>query len=292
VFRRKKYGGSKGNPSELKTPLGVTVAAVIGAVFMGLPLVYMVVNALKPLDELFIFPPPLWVRRPTLDNFRDLVLAAESSVVPFSRYIFNSLFVSTAIVAVSILIGAMFAYPLAKHTFPGKRLFDFLIVASLMFTTEVIQIPRYLIVNSLGMIDTYWALIIPSLAYSLGVFLMRQFLVQFPNVLIEAARMDGANEWQVFTKVVLSFIKPALATTAVLAFQAAWNDTYGPMIFLRSEAMKTLPVAMQTIMSNAGIARVGANNAAGLIMVIPPILVFLLMQANVLRTFAYSGIKA
>ena len=193
--------------------------------------------------------------------------------------------------ASSILLAAAYAYPVAKHKFPGKSFFATIIVASLMFSNEVIQIPRYLIVNRLGMIDTYLALIVPSLAFPLGVFLMQQFLAQFPDVLIEAARSDGANEWQIFWHIVMPYARPALATAAVLVFQAAWNDTYGPMTFLRSEAMKTLPVAISTITSNVGIARLGAANAAAAIMVVPPIAVFLFMQANVLKTFAHSGIK-
>lgn len=286
---RRRRGGK---PGQLKAPLILKVLITVFAVVMVLPLIYILVNSLKPLDELLRFPPPPWVEKPTMNNFRDLILAASTSVVPFTRYIFNSVFTSSVTVVVSLVIGAMFAFPLGKQRFPGKRALDFLLVASLMFTPEVIQIPRYLVVNGLRMIDTYWALIIPSLAFTLGVFLLRQFVVSFPDALIESAKIDGATDWQVFWRLVVPYLRPGLATAAVLAFQAAWNDSYGPMLFLRSEAMKTLPIAIATIMGASSIARIGAQAAAGFVMILPPVLLFVLMQANVLRTFAYSGIKS
>lgn len=263
------------------------------AAFMAMPLVYLISSAFKPIEELFVFPPRFFVRHPTVQNFVSLLLAASGSSVPFSRHAFNSVFVSSLTVVGSVLLSSMAAYPLAKHRFPGRDLIFVGIVSALMFAPEVTQIPRYLVVNKLGLIDTYGALVIPNLAGALGLFLTRQFLEQIPNALLEAARVDGASEWTIYTKVIMPIIKPACATVAMLVFVASWNDTFSPLVFTRSEAMKTLPLVVQTIAGGPGvIARTGAVMAASFILTMPTIIVFLLLQRLVLETMVHSGIKA
>ncbi|MEW6228291.1 MAG: carbohydrate ABC transporter permease [Bacillota bacterium] len=263
------------------------------AAFMAMPLVYLISSAFKPIEELFVFPPRFFVRHPTIQNFVTLLLAVSGSSVPFSRYAFNSVFVSSLTVVGSVLLSSMAAYPLAKHRFPGRDLIFLGIVSALMFAPEVTQIPRYLVVNKLGLIDTYGALVIPNLAGALGLFLTRQFLEQIPNALLEAARVDGASEWTIYTKVIMPIIKPACATVAMLVFVASWNDTFSPLVFTRSEAMKTLPLAVQTIAGGPGvIARTGAVMAASFVLTVPTIIVFLLLQRLVLETMVHSGIKA
>jgi len=262
------------------------------AAFMMLPLVFVVVNALKPLDELMLFPPRFWVQRPTLSNFGDLLLATSATTVPFVRYVFNSIIVSVAVVVLTILIGSMAAYALSnKHKFPGQELFFILVVSSLMFAGEVTSIPRYLIVNKLGWIDHYWALIIPPLAGGYGVFLMKQFIDQVPREIMEAAIIDGANEWTIFWKLIMPGAQSAWATLGITQFVSTWNDAFSPLIFTRTEVMKTLPLMLQTV-GGGSVARLGAGAAATFLMVFPPIIIFVFLQSRVVESMAYSGIKS
>ncbi|HHV54997.1 MAG TPA: carbohydrate ABC transporter permease [Firmicutes bacterium] len=261
------------------------------AAFMLLPLVFVVVNALKPIDELLLYPPRFWVQRPTLANFGDLVLASSALTVPFIRYVFNSVFVTVTVVGLTILVGSMAAYALSnKHRWPGQELFFTLVVSALMFAPEVTSIPRYLIVNRLGWIDHYWALIIPPLASTYAVFLMKQFIDQVPREIIEASIIDGATDWTIFWKIIMPFAQSAWATLGITSFVATWNDAFSPLIFTRTEVMKTLPLMLQTI--GGGIARAGAGAAATFLMIFPPIIIFTFLQSRVVESMAYSGIKS
>ncbi|HEY0827465.1 MAG TPA: carbohydrate ABC transporter permease [Bacilli bacterium] len=256
------------------------------------PLVYLVSTAFKPTPELFLFPPRFFVVNPTLRNFYDLLLITGNSMVPFSRYIFNSLFVTLGVVSFGVVFGAMAAYPLSKHRFPMRNILFGLIILSLMFAPQVTNIPQYLVITKLGLINTYWALIIPGIANTVGLFLMKQFCDQIPEALLEAAKIDGANEWRTFWTVVMPMLKPAWATFALFSFLASWNDAGSSMLFTTTENMKTLPYALQTISGGAGVvARVGTLGAASLLMTIPPVVVFIISQKLVLETMAHSGLK-
>jgi ABC-type glycerol-3-phosphate transport system permease component len=260
--------------------------------FTALPLLYIVVTAFKPIDELFIYPPRFWVQRPTFDNFRSLVWSLSSSEIPFLRYLFNSVFTTIVIVFLTVVISSMGAYGLEKHRVPfGKVVFN-IVVAALMFSPHVTRIPSYLVVNKLGMIDTYWALIIPALAYPYYLFLMKQFITQFPNELLESARMDGAREGWVFLRVVMPNIKPAWSTLIVLSFVLYWNDVNAPLVYTQRQVMKVLPLAINTVAGTGGNARLGATMAATLIMIVPTIAIYTFMQAQVIKTMVHSGIKA
>jgi ABC-type glycerol-3-phosphate transport system permease component len=256
------------------------------------PLVYMASTALKPISELFLFPPRFFVVNPTLLNFRDLLLITGTSFVPFPRYIFNSVVVTLGIVVLGVLISAMAAYPLAKHDMPFKKAIFSMIVTSLMFSPMVLQIPQYLLISKIGLMNTYAAMILPYLAAPIGMFLMTQFLRQIPDALLEAARMDGASEWRLFFTVVMPLLKPAIATFALFSFIQAWNDPYPAMVYTTHEDMKSLPLAIQTISGGVGvIARVGTLGAASFLMLIPTIIVFIITQRMVLQTMAHSGLK-
>jgi ABC-type glycerol-3-phosphate transport system permease component len=264
--------------------------------FFGLlmlaPLVYMASTSLKPTAELFLFPPRFFVINPTLKNFYQLLLVTGTSFVPFTRYIFNSLVVTTGIVVGGVFISAMAAYPLAKHDMPFKKGIFNMIILALMFSPLVLQIPQYLVVSKIGLMNTYFAQIIPYLAAPIGMFLMTQFLKQIPDALLEAARMDGASEWKVFWIVIIPMLKPAIATFALFSFIQAWNDPYPSMVYATLEDMKSLPLAIQTISGGAGVvARVGTFAAASFLMIIPTILVFIITQRMVLQTMAHSGLK-
>lgn len=280
-LRRLDYGG-------IFLYLFLTVFGLL----MLLPLIYMAVTAVKPTSELFMFPPRFFVVNPTLMNFRDLLLITGTSAVPFSRFIFNSIIVTSAIVVGGVVISAMAAYPLAKHNMPFKSFIFNMIVAALMFSPLVLQIPQYLLISRSGLMNTYWAMILPYLAAPMGMFLMTQFLRQLPDALLEAARIDGATEWKVFWVVVMPMLKPAISTFALFSFISAWNDPYPSMVYTTVQEMKTLPLAIQTISGGVGVvARVGTLAAASFLMIIPTILVFVITQRMVLQTMAHSGLK-
>lgn len=284
LFRRSKVKSDATAFYWILTPL---------AVFMALPIIYLVSTAFKPLDELFLFPPRFLVRNPTFDNFTDLLLATSTSFVPFSRYIYNSAVVTVVSVFATIAISSLGAYPLAKDkTLPGRDAIFSLIIAALMFAGEVTQIPRYLVILRAGLIDTYGALIIPGLASSYFLFLMRQFMEQVPDEVIEAARIDGASELKIFWDIVMPQCQNAWATIAIFSFINTWNDGGSSVLYTRSEAMRTLPAAIQTMGGGpTNIARAGAQAAAGFLQTMPVIIIYLLLQRRVIATMAYSGLK-
>lgn len=263
------------------------------AAFMILPLVYMVSTAFKPLEEMFLYPPRFFVRNPTWQNYTDLLVAISGLSVPFLRYFFNSLFVTICVTGGSVIVSSMAAYPLAKYPrMPGAKLFFNIVIATLMFAPEVTQIPRYLIVNQFHLIDTYAGLILPLLAGSYGMFLMKQFMENLPAEIIEAAKVDGASEWQIFWKIVMPLVRPAWITLILLSFIGTWNDYFTPLIFTRSEQMKTLPLVLSTLGGGPGIvARTGAVAAASLLVTLPTLLLFIFLQRYVMETMAHSGIK-
>ncbi|WIV20925.1 carbohydrate ABC transporter permease [Paenibacillus polygoni] len=261
--------------------------AVIGA-FMVLPLVYAINAAFKPLDEIFIFPPTLFVRNPTLDNFADLINLLSASWVPFTRYIFNTIFITGVGIVGHVLLASAAAYPLAKHRIPGTNVMFKLIVLSLMFTPAVTAIPTYMIMSFLGWVDTYWAVIIPAFSYPLGLYLMKQFMEQIPDALIEAAKIDGATEYRIFWTIVMPNVKPAWLTLIILLFQILWGtDGNG---FIYSEQLKTLTSATTNIVQG-GIARAGVGAAVALMMMSVPITIFVFSQSRIIETMATSGMK-
>lgn len=261
--------------------------AVFGC-FSALPLVLTISNAFKPLDEIFLYPPRFFVKNPTLDNFSDLINALGSSLVPFSRYFFNTIMVTIVGTFGHIIISSMCAYPLAKYKVPGGAIVSGLVVYSLMFPSSVTSIPNYLVLNTLGLIDTYWSVILPAFAYSTGLYLMRQFMSSVPTSLIEAAKIDGANEFTIYFKVVMPLVKPAWVTLIILLFQSLWS-TYGSTTIYR-EDYKMVSYALNQI-ATAGAARQGTLAAVSLIMIIVPIGVFVISQSQVMETMAHSGMK-
>lgn len=259
--------------------------------FTSLPLVYVIVTAFKPLDELLRFPPRFFVQRPTVKNFSDLVFAVGSSSVPFMRYLTNSLVISVITVFLTVIVSSMGAYAMTKLDLPLKKFIFSVVIAALMFPAEVTQIPNYLTVNAMGLVNTSWALIIPKIAVAFNFFLMKQFCEQLPNPLLEAARIDGAKEFKIFTKIVFPFLRPAWATLIVFSFVSNWNDYFGPLVYINDQAKKTLPLAIQSISEGGSLARAGAAAAATFIMTIPTVLIYTIMQKRVIETMAHSGIK-
>ncbi|MBT3202556.1 MAG: carbohydrate ABC transporter permease [Phycisphaerales bacterium] len=282
-FLRKK----RLNRSKWGDALTFLVLIVLG-VFMALPFYIAIVNSLKPLEELFLYPPRLYVVRPTLDNFFNLGLVVQQLWVPFSRYLFNSVFASVVATVGHVVIASMAAFSLAKYKFPGSLLLFNVVVLSLLFAGEVTFIPRYIVLAKTGLINTYLALIVPWLAGSLGLFLMKQFMGQIPDELLESARMDGATVPRIYWSVAMPIVTPAWLTATVLAFQAIWNDPGSGYIF--NEELKPITTALRQI-AGAGIGRAGVVAAAGVLMFVPPVITFIAVQRKVLQTMAHSGIK-
>ncbi len=258
------------------------------AFVMAFPIIYAVSNALKPLDELFKFPPRIFAQNPTLDNFSDLFVTMGKSWVTFSRYLFNTVFITFLGTAGHLFIASMGAFVLAKYDFPGNKAFFKIVTVAMMFTGLVTQIPNYLILNRLGWIDTYWSIIIPAFASPLGLFLMKQFMEGLPDSLIEAAKIDGATEWKVFTRIVMPNVKPAWMTLIIFSVQALWNNRAATYIY--SEERKTLVYALSQIQSG-GIARTGQGAAVLVVVMIVPILIFIFSESQILETMASSGLK-
>jgi putative chitobiose transport system permease protein len=261
---------------------------MIGA-FMALPLVYSVIQAFKPAEELFLFPPRFFVRRPTFENFGVVIQLTQIMWVPFSRYVFNSLFVSVLGTFVYIIIASLTAYPLAKHNFPGKTVMGAIIIWSLLFRPEVTGIPQYLVIAKLGLINSYWAILLPAFAGTFGVFLMRQFIVaSIPDDTLESAKIDGAGEIRIYWSVVMPSVKPAWLTLLIFTFQGFWNAT--GIQYIYDENLKMLPTVLQQ-MAAGGIARAGAGAAVSLLLMIPPIALFIVSQSSILETMSHSGLK-
>lgn len=262
---------------------------ILFGAFAILPLIYTVITSFKPLDELLIFPPRFYVVRPTFENYKVLPTLLSNLKIPLSRYVFNSLFVSVVATVLHIFVASGAAYTISKSTIKYKNFVFSFVQFALLFNAYTLAIPRYLIYSNLGMIDSYWVYILPYIPSALGVFLMKQFMdTGIPDALLEAAQIDGAGQFRIFFRIALPLVKPAWLTLALFAFRDMWTITGSGTIF--TESLKTLPEITTTIASG-GLARSGSAMAMSVIMMIPPIIVYLISQNSVKETMSTSGIK-
>ena len=285
-FRRGKVG------NRLNRGIGgdLLVILFVGsfAAFAGLPLVFNVMHSFKPLGELFLFPPRFFVMEPTIANYVGLFQMSTNMWVPFTRYLFNSLWITFAGTLGQLIVVSLAAYPLAIHVFPGRAILNQTIIFALLFTTMVLAIPSYVIMTYMGLVDTHLAIILPAMQRTVGLFLMVSFMYQVPMDSIEAARIDGCNEFKILWKIIMPVVKPATMTIIIFSFQELWRSTGDG--FIITENLKTLPVAFQQIQAG-GIARAGIGSAATVIMMVPPMILFFIAQQRVMETMAHSGIK-
>ncbi len=266
-----------------------TFFLIFFGLFSILPMIYSISTSLKPLDELLVYPPRFFVVRPTLENYTVIPSLLDNLAVPLSRYIFNSLFISLATTVLHVIVASMGAFVLSKSKVRGKKIIFSIIQFSLLYNSYTLAIPRYLIYSYLGMIDTYLVYILPMIPSSMGVFLMKQYMdAAVPDALIEAARIDGAGTMRVFWQLVMPIVKPGWLTLTLFAFRDLWQLVEGGTIF--SEELKTLPSAASTIAAG-GLTRQGSAMAVTVIMMIPPILVYMVSQGSVTKTMSSSGIK-
>ncbi|MGM9652504.1 MAG: carbohydrate ABC transporter permease [Eubacteriales bacterium] len=269
--------------------LGITVVLAIFGVFMFLPMLYILMNSVKPLDELWIYPPRFYVVSPTFENFRSLFSLMGDSWVPFSRYIFNTVFISVVGTFGNLMLSSMAAYALAKIPFPGAKWMFKLVRTALMFSSTVTGIANFIVMSMLGWVDTYWAIIVPAFASSLGLYLMKQFMDSNVTAeVLESARLDGASEFKTFWTIAMPMVKPAWLTLIIYCFKDLWNA--GASIYVYSEELKSLNYAISQITAG-GVARAGASAAASVVMMMVPIIVFVISQSNIIETMGTSGMK-
>ena len=287
-MRVKLFGKAKVNRSHAGNVV-IYVFVIAFAALQSLTVLFTVFSAFKPLNEIYLNPPNLFVINPTLDNFRDAFKVMNSSWVPFFRYIFNSLFVTAAGILLTVLLSSLAAYPLAKmKTMPGAKFMAWFIVLSLMLSPDVSGMTTFLLMSKLQMINTHLSIIVPALATAFNVFLLKQFMEQMiPDSLVEAAKIDGANEFVIWFRIALPIIKPAIFTMVIFSMQSLWNNP-GTMIY--SEELKTLPYAMQQLVAG-GISRTGIASAVGVMILVVPFLSFVFFQSKVIETMSTSGIK-
>ena len=283
VFKSKRGARSMGGN------IALALALIGMAVIFLLPIIFMVNNAFKPLYEIMRIPPTILVRNPTMENFHALSNFFNNTLVPIERYIFNTGFIVALGVFGQVLFGSMAAYPLAKFDFFGEKFLSSLIVIALMFSPVVTAVPNYLILSYLGLVDTYFAVILPSFGTTLGLFLMRNFMTQVPNSLIEAANIDGAGDFKTLWAVVMPAVKPAWITLFIFSFQAMWGLTGAQVIY--TENLKPLPAALNQIATTVSIARMGEVMVVSLLMFLVPLVIFMIVQSQVMETMTTSGMK-
>ena len=283
----KKSKGKHINGS-LGGDIAIFILLALLGIFMLFPLYYSIIQSFKPISELFVFPPKLYVLQPTGENFSNLFKVAGNLWVPFSRYVFNSVFITVVITLMHVFVVCNCAYCLSKCRFPGYSALNQLIVISMLFTSTATWIMQFVVMAKMHMINTYWALILPSVATSMGLYLMRQNMSTINDAIIDAAKVDGAGAFRTCWQVVIPNQKPAIATLIIFVFQGAWNVQGGALVY--KEDLKTLPTIMSQIAAS-GIARQGIIYASAVVLMIPPLVIFLIAQSNVMETMANSGMK-
>lgn len=287
------YKGKRINPKKFdRSQIKILLIILPLVIFMAMPIIFIINHAFKPMEELFAFPPTFFVKNATLENFTKLVKFSRASSIPLSRYIFNSLIVTVLTVGLSLLLTTMAAFALSKIKFKGRNMLTQINQIAIMFVGTAVLIPRYLVICNLGLIDNVLAHVLPLVAMPVALFLVKQFVEQVPDSLLEAAYMDGATDMQVYLKVIMPMIKPAIATAAILVFQQVWTNMETSNYFMNDDGMKTLTFYMNTLANaNNGVAGQGIQAAASLIMFVPNLVLFVILQRSVMNTMANSGIK-
>ena len=292
-WKRMKNKGKKINPKKFEIgQLKILLIILPLVIFMGMPIIFIINHAFKPMEELFAFPPTFFVRNATLENFTKLMKFYDTNGIPLSRYVFNSLLVTGITMLLSLLLTTMSAFALAKIKFKGRNMLTQINQIAIMFVSTAVLIPRYLVICQLGLIDNLLAHVLPLVAMPVALFLVKQFVEQVPDSLLEAAYMDGATDWAVYWKVIMPMIRPAMATAAILIFQQVWTNMETSSYFFNDDSMKTLTFSMNTLVNvNNSVAGQGMSAAASLIMFIPNLVLFIFLQNKVMNTMASSGIK-
>ncbi len=297
-WRRKFFGlrNSGVNPRGFHvSQLSFYIILVPLAAFMVLPIIFIFSHAFKPPEELFAYPPHFFVLNPTFKNFTDLFNRFSTSGVPVIRYLFNSITITAVTVFVSIFVSSMAAFSLSKKRFGLKKTLFAVNTVALMFVPIAVTIPRFLIIERLNLLNTFWVHILPALAMPVGLFLIKQFIDGVPNEVVEAAQIDGASDWYIYWHIILPMIRPAIATIAILTFQATWNNAEISNLYITQENLKTFAFYLTTLTATTAganpVAGQGIAAAASLIMFVPNLIIFLILQSQVMSTMSHSGLK-
>lgn len=287
------YNATKINPDKFdKSQIKFHIFLSLLSMFMILPIIYVFSTAFKPMNELFMYPPRFFVQNPTLNNFSDLLAVSSTSDIPVSRYLLNSIGITIIVLILSVIFSSMAGFAMSKLQFKGKKLLFEVNQIALMFVGASVTIPRYLLIDQLGMLDTIWVHIFPVLAIPVGLFLIKQFIDQVPDAVIEAAKIDSATDIQIYIHIILPLIRPAISTIVILAFQTVWNDAATSMLYINSDQLNTFAYYISTLTTTTNtVAGQGIAAAASLIMFLPNLIMFVIMQSQVMSTVAHSGIK-
>lgn len=286
------FQGTRINPKRFSlSQLKFYMILIPLGIFMILPVIYIINQAFKPLGELYAFPPTIFVKNPTLKNFQDLFALSGTSGVPMTRYLLNSVVITVLTIIINLIITICAAYAFSKKKFRIKNALFNINQMALMFVATAVAVPRYIVIVNSGMIDTWMAHILPLIAMPVGLFLVKQFVDQIPDALIEAAVMDGAKDFKIIQKVIIPLTKPALATTVVLTFQAVWQATEASNNFISNDTMRTLAFYLNSLSTNNAVAATGMTAAASVILFLPNLIIFVIMQSKVMNTMTHSGIK-
>lgn len=289
----KKFRAIKINPKKFsldQIPFLLMVLPV--ATFMVFPLLYIFNHAFKPFDELIEYPPKFFVRRPTLDNFVDLFDVASSTGIPVTRYLFNSVVITIIVVTLSVFLATITGYALSKMKFHFNKYLTKINTIAMMFVGTAVVIPRYLVIQQMGLIDNFLVHIVPMIAIPVGLFLVKQFIDQVPDEIIDAAKIDGASHFTIYWKIIVPLIFPAIATIGILSFQGVWNNADISATFINTDSLKTFAFYMSTLSSTSNsVAGAGVTAVASLIMFLPNLIIFIFLQSKVMNTMSHSGIK-
>jgi multiple sugar transport system permease protein len=287
-----KLQGSRINPKHFSlSQLKFYIILIPLGLFMIIPVVYLINQAFKPLGELYAFPPTIFAKNPTLKNFQDLFALSGTTGVPLTRYLFNSIIIAVLTIVINLIITVSAAYAFSKKKFRLKGALFNMNQMALMFVATAVGVPRYLIIVNTGLINNWLAHILPLIAMPVGLFLVKQFVDQIPDALIEAAVMDGAKDFKIIQKVIIPLVKPALATTVVFTFQATWGAVEASNNFITNDTMRTLAYYLSSLSTNNAVAAAGMQAAASVLLFLPNLIIFIIMQSKVMNTMTHSGIK-
>ncbi|MBS3988062.1 MAG: carbohydrate ABC transporter permease [Erysipelothrix sp.] len=295
IKRFSSFANARINPKGFHTSqLKFHVMLLPLTLLMLMPILFIFSHAFKPLDELFAYPPRFFVMNPTFQNFIDLFAKMGNSGIPVTRYLFNSILITGLTVIATILVSTTAAFSLSKKRFKLKNILFTVNTLALMFVPIAVSIPRFLVFERMGLIDNFLVHILPGLAMPVGLFLLKQFMDQIPDAMIEAAQIDGASDVQIYWNIILPLIKPAIATIAILAFQASWNNADTSAMYLNQESLKTFAYYLSTLSTTTTgntVAGQGLAAASMLIMFLPNLIIFVFLQNQVMNTMSHSGIK-
>ncbi|MFA5339027.1 MAG: carbohydrate ABC transporter permease [Candidatus Omnitrophota bacterium] len=259
---------------------------IAGSFIMIVPFVWMIVTSFKPLDEINTYPPSFFIRKPTIAAYLELF-----RIIPMGRYFLNSLFATTAITLANIFFCSLAGYAFAKHRFFGRDKLFLLLVGSMMIPWQVNLIPSFVIVKKFGWLNSFYGLIIPAMSGAFGIFLMRQFIMNIPDDLIDAAKIDGCSEFTIYRRVILPLIQPALASLAIFTFMAQWNNFVWPLVIIYSSKMRTIPLALSVLNGQFG-TNFAMVMAGAVVATAPVLIVFIAFQKYFVKGIALTGLKA